>query len=165
MAEKTGTINEGEKAPDFRGTTADGCPLELGYLRGKWVVLYFYPRDNTPGCTRQACAFRDATDEFASLNAVVVGCSPDSATSHGKFVERFGLPFALLTDEDHAIATLYGVWKEKSLYGKKYMGIERTTFLIDPDGTVNRIWWRVKVDKHIDAVLEHVRTQSAGAGA
>lgn len=165
MADKTATINEGDRAPDFDGLTMDGSRVTLSQLRGKWVVLYFYPRDNTPGCTRQACAFRDATEEFAALNAVVVGCSPDSATSHGKFVEKFNLPFSLLTDEDHAIATLYGVWKEKSLYGKKYMGIERTTFLIDPDGIVNRIWRRVKVDTHIDAVLEHVRTQTAGAGA
>lgn len=147
----------GAPAPPFSAPTFNAGEISLEALRGKWVVLYFYPRDNTPGCTRQACAFRDAEADFHKLNAVIVGCSGDSTASHQKFTEKHGLPFYLLSDADHAIAEAYGVWQEKKFYGKVSMGIVRTTFLIDPQGNIARVWPKVRVDGHIEKVLESLQ--------
>ena len=120
---------------------------------GKTVVLYFYPKDNTSGCTVEACELRDAHKKITGKNAVVLGVSPDSAKSHTKFAEKFGLPFELVPDEDHKIAEAYGVWKEKSMYGRKYMGIERTTFIIDPTGNIQKVFNKVKPKGHAEEVL------------
>lgn len=150
-------LEAGQKAPAFEAEVADGSTVSLRDFTGKWVILYFYPRDNTPGCTRQACAFRDASNQFSGLNAVILGCSGDSIVSHQKFAEKHGLPFHLLTDPDHALAETYGVWQEKKLYGKTHMGIVRTTFLIDPKGNIAAVWRRVKVDGHIEKVLEKLQ--------
>lgn len=147
----------GSFAPPFSAPAFNNAAVSLESLRGKWVVLYFYPRDNTPGCTRQACAFRDAEADFHQLNAVIVGCSGDSTASHEKFSEKHGLPFYLLSDTDHAIAKSYGVWQEKKFYGKVSMGIVRTTFLIDPEGRIARVWPKVKVDGHIEQVLQELQ--------
>ena len=140
-------MNEGDKAPLFP---------QLKAHAGKTVVLYFYPKDNTPGCTVEACELRDANKKITGKNAVVLGVSPDSAKSHAKFAEKFGLPFELVPDEDHKVAIAYGVWKEKSMYGRKYMGIERTTFVIAPDGTIKKIFRRVKPAGHAKEVLAAV---------
>ena len=130
-----------------------GEQVSLESLRGKPVVLYFYPRDDTPGCTAQACGIRDAWGEFEQRGAVVLGVSPDSASSHVKFKDKYGLPFTLLADEDHALAEAYGVWVEKSMAGRTYMGVERSTFVIDADGNVSKVMRRVKPDTHADDVL------------
>ena len=127
--------------------------MSLESFRGKPVVLYFYPKDDTPGCTAQACGIRDAWGEFANSGAVVLGVSPDSPELHVKFKEKYRLPFTLLADEDHAVAETYGVWVEKNMYGKKYMGVERSTFVIDADGNIAKIMRRVKPDTHADDVL------------
>ena len=134
------------------GTLAPTFP-QLKAHRGKTVVLYFYPKDNTSGCTVEACELRDAHKQIVAKKAVVLGVSPDSAKSHDKFIEKFSLPFELVPDEDHKIATAYGVWKEKSLYGRKYMGIERTTVIIDPRGRVQQIFAKVKSAGHAAEVL------------
>jgi thioredoxin-dependent peroxiredoxin len=146
-------IREGAAAPTFTLPSDSGEDVALESLRGKPVVLYFYPRDDTPGCTTQARGIRDAWAEFESRGAVVLGVSPDSPKKHLKFREKYGLPFTLLADEDHAVAELYGVWVEKSMYGKTYMGIERSTFVIDVDGNVAAIMRKVKPDAHADDVL------------
>ena len=137
-------LNEGDKAPAF---------LELTANKGTTVVVYFYPKDNTPGCTVEACELRDANKKITGKNAVVLGVSPDSAKSHAKFAEKFGLPFELVPDEDHKVAIAYGVWKEKSMYGRKYMGIERTTFIINPAGKIRKIFAKVKPKGHAEEVL------------
>ena len=129
-------VQVGDLAPDFTATTDSGTTVALGDFRGKRIVLYFYPKDDTPGCTTQACGFRDHYPVIEEKNAVVLGVSPDSAKSHQKFKSKFDLPFTLLVDEDHAIAEAYGVWAEKSMYGKKYMGIERSHFVIDENGRI-----------------------------
>lgn len=147
-------IDKGSKAPDFTLASDEGGEVTLSELRGKKVVLYFYPKDDTPGCTIQACDFRDATPSFGNLNAVVLGVSADSVASHAKFRKKFGLNFPLLADEDHAVCDAYGVWKEKSMYGRKYMGIERSTFLIDEDGTVAEAWRNVKPKGHAEMLEE-----------
>jgi len=134
----------------------------LADFRGKSaLVLYFYPKDDTPGCTTQACGFRDMTPDFEAAGAAIVGVSPDDSASHLAFAEKFALPFPLLADPDHAVAEAYGVWKEKNNYGKKYMGIERTTFVVDRAGHVARVYPRVKVEDHAPAVLAFVRTLTA----
>ena len=147
----------GERAPEFtlRGVDAEGNEAEVGLadLRGRRVVLYFYPKDDTSGCTTQACGIRDAWPEFGRTDAVVLGVSPDDVKSHRKFGEKYDLPFTLLADPDHAVAEAYGVWKEKSMYGRKYMGIERTTFVIDADGVISHVFPRVKPKEHADQVL------------
>lgn len=151
-------MNEGNNAPAFALPGGDGCTVSLDELRRQgWVVLYFYPKDDTPGCTKEACDFRDHNKRFAQAGAVVVGISPDGVPSHQKFAAKFKLPFSLLSDEGAKIATAYGVWKEKSLYGRMYMGIERTTFLIAPDGHVTKIYPKVKVDGHADALLSDLK--------
>jgi thioredoxin-dependent peroxiredoxin len=146
-------IDEGQQAPDFELASDAGSTVRLSDLRGKPVVLYFYPKDDTPGCTTQASGIRDAWGEFERRGAVVLGVSPDSAESHVKFKEKFRLPFTLLADEDHAVSEAYGVWVEKRNYGKTYMGVERSTFVIDAAGNVSHVMRRVKPDEHVDQVL------------
>ena len=146
-------LKVGSKAPDFSALTDSGEKIKLKDLQGKTVVLYFYPKDNTSGCTKEACDFRDSSAQFKKKNTVVLGVSPDSVKSHEKFKTKFELPFPLLADEDHAIAEKYGVWKEKSMYGRKYMGIERSTFVIDAAGKVAEIYDKVKVKGHVEDVL------------
>jgi thioredoxin-dependent peroxiredoxin len=150
-------VEEGKPAPDFELTSDSGASVKLSDLRGKQVVLYFYPKDDTPGCTTQACGIRDAYGEFERAGAVVLGVSPDDERSHVAFKEKHELPFTLLADTDHTVSESYGVWGEKSYMGKKYMGIERSTFVIAEDGTVKRVLRKVKPDTHADAVLETLR--------
>ncbi|MEZ5844497.1 MAG: peroxiredoxin [Hyphomicrobiaceae bacterium] len=147
----------GDKAPNFALPADGGEMLELSRLKGRAVVLYFYPKDDTSGCTREALDFTALADQFASAGATIVGVSPDSAKSHDKFKAKHGLAVRLVADEDHAVAETYGVWTEKSMYGRKYMGVERTTFLIDGKGKVAAVWPKVKVPGHAEAVLEAVK--------
>jgi peroxiredoxin Q/BCP len=146
-------IKEGRKAPDFELPATGGEPVRLSALRGQTVVLYFYPRDNTPGCTREACAFQASMAKLRSAGAVVLGVSPDSLESHAKFRKEHGLRFDLLSDPDKKVATKYGAWGEKLMYGKKVTGMIRSTFLIDAGGTVRKVFPRVRVDGHADQVL------------
>jgi thioredoxin-dependent peroxiredoxin len=146
-------IEEGRRAPDFALTSDTGETVRLSDFRGKPVVLYFYPKDDTPGCTAQACGIRDDYGSFAENGAVVLGVSRDDEASHVKFKEKYSLPFTLLSDPDHEVAEQYGVWGERSSYGKTYMGIERSTFLIDPEGNVTKVMRRVKPDTHAQDVL------------
>jgi peroxiredoxin Q/BCP len=145
---------EGQKAPDFTVLSDSGEKVKLSDFKGKKIVLYFYPKDDTPGCTKEACAFRDGIAEIKKKGAVVFGVSADSVESHKKFKNKFELNFALLADTDKKIIQDYDVWKEKSMYGKKYMGIERTTFIIDEQGKISHIFPKVKVDQHYDEVLK-----------
>ena len=147
-------VERGSEAPDFTLATDEGGEVTLSDLRGKKVVLYFYPKDDTPGCTIQACDFRDATPAFEKLDAVVLGVSADSVESHAKFRAKYGLNFPLLADVDNEVSEAYGVWKEKSMYGRKFMGIERSTFLIDEDGVVAEVWRRVKPKGHAEMLEE-----------
>ncbi len=146
-------VKVGGKAPDFRGVTDTGEKIELKDLRGKTVVLYFYPRNNTPGCTIEACGFRDSFAAFKEKDVAILGVSPDSVKSHEKFKARFKLPFPLIADDDHKIAEQYGAWQEKSMYGRKYMGIVRSTFVIDPQGKIAEVYEKVKVRGHVQDVL------------
>jgi len=150
----TSDLKVGQKAPDFTVMDDKGEKVKLADLKGKKVVLYFYPKDDTPGCTKEACAFRDGIDKIKKRGAVVLGVSADSVESHKKFKSKFDLNFPLLADSDKKMVEAYGVWKEKSMYGKKYMGIERTTFVIDENGKIAHIFPKVKVDQHYDEVLE-----------
>ncbi len=152
----------GDIAPDFTLETDGGGTLALSSLRGRTVVLYFYPKDNTSGCTKEAEAFRDAHDDFAAAGAVIVGVSPDSVKSHDRFKEKLGLPFTLVADPDKRACEAYGVWVEKSMYGRKYMGVERSTFLIDGEGVVREAWRKVKVKGHAEAVLAAARALAGG---
>ncbi|MBI3088020.1 MAG: thioredoxin-dependent thiol peroxidase [Candidatus Omnitrophica bacterium] len=147
-------LTVGQKAPDFSVLTDNGKPVKLSDFRGKKVVLYFYPKDDTPGCTREACSFRDGAGELRKRGVVVLGVSADSVESHKKFKTKFRLNFLLLSDAQKQVVQAYGVWKEKSLYGRTYMGLERTTFLIDEAGRIAKVFPRVKVDGHFDEVLE-----------
>ena len=147
-------VQQGDKAPDFSLPTVDGTTARLKDFRGKKVVLYFYPKDNTSGCTTQACDLRDNLASISGQGAVVLGVSPDGVASHVKFRDKFQLNFPLLSDEDHRVAETYGVWREKSMYGKKYWGIERSTFLIDETGVVLEVWRKVKPKGHADKVRE-----------
>lgn len=155
-------LEVGSAAPDFSLPTDHGETMQLSWLRGHPVVLYFYPRDDTPGCTREACAFRDRRDDLGKTGAVVLGVSPDSVASHSKFRDKFELNFALLADVDHAVADMYGAWREKNMYGKKSMGVQRSTYLIDSAGIVRRVWKKVAVDGHDAQVLEAVQALQAG---
>jgi peroxiredoxin Q/BCP len=146
-------VEEGKTAPDFELASDTGERVSLSSFRGKPVVLYFYPKDDTPGCTTQACGIRDVYADFRGRGAVVLGVSPDDEASHVKFKEKYSLPFTLLADPGHAVAEKYGVWKERNLYGKKSMGIERSTFVIDADGQVAKVMRRVKPDTHAADVL------------
>jgi thioredoxin-dependent peroxiredoxin len=146
-------VEEGKPAPDFELASDTGEKVKLSDFRGKPVVLYFYPRDDTPGCTAQACGIRDAYGEFTDRGAVVLGVSPDDEAKHAKFRDKYDLPFTLLADPEHTVSEDYGVWVEKKNYGKTYMGVERSTFLIDSDGNVAKVMRRVKPDTHADDVL------------
>jgi thioredoxin-dependent peroxiredoxin len=151
-------IEEGKKAPAFTLKNQDGKAVKLSDFAGKNVVLYFYPKDNTPGCTTEACDFRDQHSKLEKAGAVVLGVSPDAEKTHLKFAGKFGLPFTLLADTEHEVAEKYGSWGEKSLYGRKFMGIIRSTFLIGGDGKVAKVWPKVKVAGHVDEVLEAVKS-------
>ena len=146
-------LKEGDPAPPFTADTNGGGKISLADLQGKNVILYFYPKDDTPGCTKEACAFRDHFAEFKTKRAVVLGVSIDPVKSHDKFVEKFKLPFTLLADEDKHLVQAYGVWGQKSFMGRKYMGIHRVTFLIGPDGRIKKIWPKVKPEAHAAEVL------------
>ena len=147
-------LKEGDKAPDFKSKDQNGNPVKLSDFKGKRVVLYFYPKDDTPGCTKEACSFRDADDVYLSKGIKVLGVSTDDEKSHQKFISKFQLPFDLLADTDKSIVESYGVWGEKSMYGKKYMGTNRKTFLIDENGKIAKIFDKVNVAEHADEVLE-----------
>ena len=146
-------VAEGDYAPDFQLETDSGESVRLSDFRGKHVVLYFYPKDDTPGCTKEACGIRDAWRDFASRGAVVLGVSPDSVSSHTRFKARYSLPFTLLADPEHKVAELYGAWRKKKIYGKLSLGIIRSTFLIAPDGKIAKVWPKVDPAKHADWVL------------
>ena len=144
---------EGDPAPPISAQTDSGEHFDLSSLEGKNVVLYFYPKADTPGCTKEACEFRDASNKFSRSNTVIVGVSPDQTNAQAKFKAKFDLPFTLLADTDHKIAEAYGVWKEKSMYGRKYMGVDRTTFVIDSHGKIKKVFPKVKVEGHAEQVL------------
>src|SRR5262249_1059880 len=146
-------IEAGARAPGFTLAADDGRQVKLTDFRGRPVVLYFYPQDDTPGCTKESCAFRDLQAEMKRRNAGVLGVSPDDIASHGRFRDKFRLNFPLLADPNHRVAEAYGAWGEKTLYGRKFMGVQRSTFLIDGRGVVRRVWKRVQVDGHDDQVL------------
>ena len=146
----------GEMAPDFEMPDGEGRQVRLGDLRGKTVVLYFYPKDDTPGCTTEACSFRDAWRDLEDRGVVVLGVSKDDQTSHQKFAQKYGLPFTLLSDEDTTVAQRYGVWGERNMYGRQFMGVARTTFLIGPDGKIQQVWEHVKPAGHAEEVLAYV---------
>lgn len=150
-------LEAGAKAPAFTLASDDGTKVKLSDLKGSPVVLYFYPADDTPGCTREACAFRDRSAELKKLGAKVLGVSPDDVASHAKFRDKYELNFPLLADPDHAVAEKFGAWREKNMYGQKKMGIVRSTFLIDAAGVIRRVWKSVKVDGHDAAVIEAVK--------
>ncbi len=149
-------LEVGKKAPAFKLKNQDGKTVSLSDYKGKNVILYFYPKDNTSGCTKEACNFRDEFPKFKNLNAVILGVSPDSIESHKKFIEKFDLPFTLLSDEKKEVLEKYGVWQEKSMYGRKYMGVVRTTYVINPEGKIKKIFNKVKVDGHNKEVMEAV---------
>ncbi|MFO1443149.1 thioredoxin-dependent thiol peroxidase [Bacillus sp. Bva_UNVM-123] len=150
-------VEIGELAPDFALEASNGETIRLSDYRGKNIVLYFYPKDMTPGCTTQACDFRDHYESFSELNAVILGVSPDPLGKHEKFIEKHGLPFVLLADEEHAAAKAYDVWKLKKNFGKEYMGIERSTFIIDKDGKIVKEWRKVKVKGHVEESLQFIK--------
>jgi peroxiredoxin Q/BCP len=154
-------IEAGQPAPSFSAQADDGRTVTLESLRGRYVVLYFYPKDDTPGCTTEACELRDAFPRFDAAQATILGVSPDSVASHQKFKKKFSLPFTLLADPDHAMCEAYGVWKEKAMYGRTYMGVERSTFLIDPTGIVAHVFRKVKAEGH---AAEVAATLGAASG-
>ena len=147
----------GDLAPDFTAPTDSGEPLTLSSLRGKPVVLFFYPADDTPGCTVESCSFRDNLPRFEGTSAVILGISPDDVESHRRFREKFALPYELVADEDHRIADAYGVWGEKSMFGRKFHGVKRTTFLVGRDGRIARVFEKVKPEGHAEEVADAVR--------
>ena len=151
----------GDPAPDFALLDDRGDVHRLSERRGRWTVVYFYPQDDTPGCTTEACQFRDARASFADQDAEVWGISPDGRDSHARFRTKFDLPFTLLSDEDHAVAEAYGAWALKKLYGREYMGIQRSSFLVDPDGRIARAWPKVKADGHAAEVEDALRLARA----
>lgn len=150
-------VTDGDKAPDFDLAASGGTRCKLSDFRGQPVVVYFYPKDDTSGCTKEALAFTELADDFAEAGARVIGISPDGPDKHDKFIAKHSLNVLLASDEDHAVSDAYGVWVEKSMYGKKYMGVERSTFLIDQNGKIARSWRKVKVPGHAQAVLDAVR--------
>ena len=152
-------LKENDKAPDFSLISDEGKKINLKDFKGKKVILYFYPKDNTSGCTKEACSFRDSIKIFKKNNAVVIGISKDDISSHKKFKEKYALPFNLLSDESLETIKDYGVWKEKNMYGKKYMGIERTTFIIDEKGIIRKIYPKVKVIGHIKEILNELKNE------
>lgn len=154
-------IEQGTKAPAFSLKATDGSTVKLSALKGTTVVLYFYPKDDTPGCTKEACAFRDRTAELTALGAKVFGISPDDVASHQKFTDKFQLNFPLLADVDHAVAEKFGAWREKNMYGKKSMGVQRSTFIIDGNGIVCKVWKKVSVDGHDQQVIDELTKLNA----
>jgi len=157
-------LEVGEQAPAFDLADQDGQRHTLDGYRGRWLVVYFYPKDDTPGCTKEACSFRDAASELAALGAVVVGVSADDAGAHQKFAQKYDLNFPLLVDPDKAMLEAYGAWGEKQMYGKRYMGVARITYVIDPDGKVANVWPKVKAEGHADevrAALTELQTERA----
>lgn len=150
-------LQSGDKAPAFKLSNQDGKKVSLSDFKGKKVVLYFYPKDNTSGCTKEACSFRDTFPKFNKIDAEILGMSPDSVESHKKFAEKYNLPFTLLSNEDKDVLEKYGVWKQKSMYGRKYMGVERTTFVIDEKGVIKKVFPKVKVENHHNEVLEALK--------
>lgn len=152
------SITIGELAPQFTANTENNQTINLSDYLGKNVVLYFYPKDDTSGCTKEACEFRDNMERISNQNTIVLGVSPDSDKSHDKFKRKYNLNFTLISDETKEICTAYGVWVEKSMYGKKYMGVERTTFIIDKEGKIAKIYNKVKVEGHVDKVIEDLET-------
>ena len=151
------SVELGKHAPDFELQASNGETVKLSDFRGKNVVLYFYPKDMTPGCTNEACDFRDHHESFADVDAVILGVSPDPVERHKKFIDKHELPFLLLADEDHKVAEEYGVWTLKKNFGKEYMGLERSTFLIDKEGNLAQEWRKVRVKGHVEAALEYIR--------
>jgi len=147
------SLQIGRKAPEIRAGS-----FQLSKLLGKTVVVYFFPKADTPGCTKESCEFRDASRQFAKLNVEIVGVSPDKTDAQARFASKYGLPFTLVPDPDHSIAEAYGVWKQKSMYGRTYMGIERSTFIVGPDGKIAKIFPKVKVPDHVAAVLESLNS-------
>jgi len=156
-------LKEGDPAPDFTAPTNGGGKVSLSDFKGKHVILYFYPKDDTPGCTKEACAFRDHFARFKRKGAVVLGLSVDPVKAHDKFAKKFKLPFALLSDEDKKIVQAYGVWGEKQFMGRKYQGTHRVTFLIGPDGRIKKIWPQVKPEEHAEEVLAFISMDEASA--
>ena len=154
----------GDPAPDFSLPDDRGEIHRLADRRGRWTVVYFYPQDDTPGCTTEACQFRDSNASFGDSDAEIWGISPDGSASHARFRAKFDLPFTLLSDEDHAVAEAYGAWMLKKNYGREYMGIQRSSFLVDPDGRVERTWPKVKPDGHAAEVAEALRSAKAARG-
>lgn len=151
------SLTIGEKAPEIKLPSGTGETVSLSEYIGKKVILYFYPKDMTPGCTTQACDFRDKNEAFAAENTVIIGVSPDPAGRHEKFIDKYGLPFLLLADEEQEAAKAYGVWKLKKNFGKEYMGIERSTFLIDEEGNLQKEWRGVKVKGHVEEALSYIK--------
>lgn len=149
-------LNIGDKAPDFNLKDQNGNDISLDSLKGKRVILYFYPKDDTPGCTVEACNFRDDFSLYTDRDTVILGVSPDGEQSHQKFIKKFDLPFSLLCDEDHSVAEEYGAWGEKNMYGRKYMGIVRTTVQIDKDGMIEQVYEKVKAKIHSKEILETI---------
>jgi thioredoxin-dependent peroxiredoxin len=149
-------VETGKIAPDFKLPASSGEEVQLSDFKGKNIVLYFYPKDMTPGCTTQACDFRDRHGEFEKQNTIIIGISPDPLKRHDKFIEKYGLPFLLLADEEHMAAELYDVWKLKKNFGKEYMGIERSTFIIDKEGVIKKEYRKVKVKDHVQDALEFI---------
>lgn len=152
-------IEVGKKAPNFSLFDSNGVKISLNDFKGRKVVLYFYPKDMTSGCTKEACDFRDFFPNFKKIKTAIMGISPDSTTSHKKFIEKYNLPFTLLSDEKKEVIQKYGVWKEKTMYGKKYMGVERTTFIIDENGKIMKIFPKVKVNGHVEEVLKVLKSK------
>jgi len=155
------SLEIGDKAPDFTLPTDGNGKVSLKALKGKPVILYFYPKDDTSGCTKEACGFRDALPDFSKTGAIVIGVSKDGVASHDKFKKKYKLPFTLASDEDTAVAKRYGVWVEKSMYGRKYMGMDRSTFLIDGKGVIRGLWHKVKVPGHVEEVLKAAKELEA----
>ncbi|MCM3007005.1 thioredoxin-dependent thiol peroxidase [Priestia koreensis] len=151
------TLDVGKKAPDFELPSTEGQTVSLSQFAGKNIVLYFYPKDMTPGCTTEACDFRDQHEQFQDLNTVILGVSPDPVAKHETFIKKHGLPFQLLADEDHQVAEQYGVWKLKKNFGKEYMGIERSTFIIDKEGMLVKEWRKVRVKDHVEDALRYIK--------
>lgn len=155
------TVEIGQTAPDFTLTANNGEEVSLSDFRGKNVILYFYPKDMTPGCTTEACDFRDHHEEFQELDTVILGVSPDPLDRHKKFIDKYGLPFLLLADVDHEVAEMFGVWKSKNMFGKEFMGNERSTFVISKEGTLLKEWRKVKVKEHVAESLDYIKEHSA----
>ena len=157
-------LQPGQPVPDFTLTAGSGENVTLSQFRGKYVVLYFYPKDMTPTCTEESCQFRDYNGQFKALNTEVIGVSPDDLKSHGKFATKYELPFLLLSDPDHEVCELFGVWQLKKMYGREYMGVVRSTFVIDPQGKLVREWRGVRIKGHVEQVLEAVKAAQTGVG-